>query len=85
MSEPKASLSGGRSYQEMGEYWDTHDVGEVWDRTAPAEFEVDMKSERHYYPIERTLSQKLSRVAEAQGVSPETLINLWLQEKLTGG
>ena len=80
MSEPKSSLSGARSYLEMGEYWDRHDVGEVWDRTTPAEFEIEIKSERRYYPVERTLSQKLTRVAEAQGVSPETLINLWLQE-----
>jgi hypothetical protein len=82
MSENRSSLSGARSYEEMGEYWDSHDVGEVWDQTRPVEFEVNVKSERHYFPIERELSQRLARAAEAQGVSAETLINLWVQEKL---
>lgn len=82
MSENKSSLSGARSYEEMGEYWDNHDVGEVWDQTRPVEFEVNIKSERHYFPIEKELSQRLTRAAEEQGVSAETLINLWVQEKL---
>lgn len=82
MGDRKSSISNARSYEEMGEYWDTHSVDEVWDRTEPVEFEIDIKSERHYYPIERDLSKKLHQIAEAQGVSSETLINLWVQEKV---
>lgn len=69
-------------YLRLGDYWDRHDAGEIWDQTKPAEFEIDLKSERRYYPIEKTLSHKLNRIAEAQGVSSETLINLWVQEKV---
>jgi hypothetical protein len=43
------------------------DVGEVWDQTEPVEFTVNIKSERHYFPIEKELSQRLTRAAEAQG------------------
>ena len=82
MSANKSSLSKGRSYQEIGEYWDNHDLGEVWDRTEPADFEVALKSVRHYYPVERTLSDQVTRIAREQGVSPETLLNLWIQEKV---
>jgi hypothetical protein len=82
MSESKPPISKGRSYEEIGEYWDTHDAGETWDRGEPVEFEIDIKSEKRYYPIEKTLSQKLNQIARAQGVSAETLINLWLQEKI---
>ena len=32
------------SYAEIGQYWDEHDLGEVWDRTEPADFEVELKS-----------------------------------------
>jgi hypothetical protein len=80
----KSSISNARSYEEMGEYWDAHSVDEVWDRTEPVEFEIDIKSERHYYSIEKDLSKKLHQIAEAQGVSSETLINLWVQEKVAG-
>ena len=82
MSDSESSISKSRSYEEMGEYWDRHDAGEVWGRLESADFEVDIKSERRYYPIEKLLSQKLDQMAATQGVSPETLINLWVQEKV---
>ena len=82
MSRNKSSLSKARSYEEMGAYWDEHDLGDVWDRTQPVEFEVDLKSVKHYYPVDRTLSDKVTRIAREQGISPETLVNLWIQEKV---
>ncbi len=69
-------------YEEIGEYWDTHDAGEAWDKGEPVEFEIDIKSERRYYPVEKTLSQKLNQIARAQGVSAEALINRWLWERI---
>jgi len=82
MSTRKASISKARSYEEMGEYWDTHDASEAWDQGEPVEFEIDIKSDKRYYPIEKSLSQKLTQIARAQGVSSETLLNLWVQEKI---
>jgi hypothetical protein len=82
MSGRKSSISKASSYEEMGEYWDTHDAGETWDQGEPVEFKIDIKSDKRYYPIEKTLSQKLTQIARAQGVSAETLINLWIQEKI---
>jgi hypothetical protein len=46
MSDSESSISKSRSYEEMGEYWDHHDAGEVWDRLAPVEFEISIDSER---------------------------------------
>jgi len=82
MSEVKSSISQGQSYQEMGEYWDNHDLAEVWDQTEPVEFVVTGDAQSTYYPIESTLSQKLHAVARQRGVSAQTLVNLWLQEKI---
>ncbi len=56
MSDAKSSVSQAQSYQEMGKFWDTHDVTEFWDQTAPAEFEVDIQSEVTYYPVDIVLS-----------------------------
>jgi hypothetical protein len=81
MSERRASISGGRSYEEIGEYWDTHDAGDVV--TGPVDFEADLKAERFYYPIERSLSDKVIQIAHERGVSAETLVNLWIQEKVS--
>lgn len=82
MAENKSSVSKASSYQEIGEYWDAHDLGEVWDKTEEVKFEVDLESDVFYYAVENTLSSKLHVIAKKRGVSAETLVNLWLQEKL---
>jgi hypothetical protein len=82
MGKSKSSLSKARSYAEIGEFWDTHDLTDYWEQTKPAEFEVDIRSEVTYYAVDSTLSAKVRTLAEHRGVAPETLLNLWVQEKL---
>jgi len=82
MANTKTSISQASSYAEAGEYWDNHDVGEVWEQTEAVHFDVDIKSSRTYFAIEASLSEKLRKVAKQQGVSAETLLNLWLQERV---
>ena len=82
MSRSKATISGGRSYQGVGEYWDEHDLSDFWKLTKPVDIEVAIKGQRHYYPLEESLSQRVTRMARARGVSPETLVNLWIREKV---
>jgi hypothetical protein len=82
MSKGKASISRAGSYREIGEFWDEHDLTDFWDQTEPAEFEVDIQSERRYYALERDLSDEMIRIARKRGLAVETLINLWLKEKI---
>lgn len=82
MNDAKSSISQAQSYQEMSKFWDTHDVMEFWDQTAPAEFEVDIQSEVTYYPLDAILSVRLADMARRRGISAETLLNLWVQERL---
>jgi CopG antitoxin of type II toxin-antitoxin system len=81
MAEDRSSISGARSYQEIGEFWDTHDLGEYWEQTDPAEFDVDIRSLATYFPVETDLATRLRSIAERRGISAETLLNLWVQEK----
>ena len=83
MNDVEKSISHGQSYQEIGEFWDNHDVSEVWEQTQPADCVVSGHAKTTYYPVESTLSQKLHAVAQQRGVSAQTLLNLWLQEKVT--
>lgn len=80
MSRNKSSISHASSYQEIGEYWDTHDVTDIWEQTQPADFEVDLRSEEIYYRIAPELSKQVIQLAETQGISAETLLNLWVQK-----
>ena len=45
MIESKSSISKAESYEEIGEFWDNHDLSEYWDKTRPANFDVDLNSE----------------------------------------
>lgn len=82
MSESKTPISGASSYAQIGEYWDDHDLSEHWDETRPAEFAVDLRSSSIYFALQRNLAERLRSAAEAQGVSAETLLNLWVQERV---
>ena len=82
MSKSKSSISKSRSYAEIGEFWDTHDLADYWEQTQPVDFEIDIQSEVLYYRLDRILSSKVRFIAERRGVSPETLVNLWVQEKI---
>jgi len=57
-------------------------LGEIWDQTEPAVFDVDIQSEKTYYPVEHELSTRIIKLAGKRGSSAEPLINLWLQEKV---
>jgi len=82
MNRNRSSISKARSYKEIGEFWDTHDLADYWEQTQPVEFEVDIQSEVTYYPLDVALSAQVRSIATQRGISPETLLNLWVQEKL---
>jgi hypothetical protein len=82
MRRNKSSLSEAQSYKEIGAFWDSHDLTDYWDQTKAVEFEVEIESEATYFPVETNLSAKLVSLAKQRGISPETLLNLWIQEKV---
>ena len=82
MRKSKSSISNATSYEEIGEFWDSHDLSDYWDRTKPVEFDIDISSEVTYYPVEADLSERIASIAKRKGISAETLLNLWLQERV---
>src|SRR5262245_43082177 len=71
-----------KSIEEAAEFWDSHDLADYWDLTSEAEFEVDIQRRVFLTALEPELAKKLFDCAHKQGVSTETLINVWLSEKL---
>jgi len=82
MRKHKSSVSQATSYKEIGEFWDTYDLADFWDKTKEVSFETDIGSEVIYYAVDKMLSEKIRTIAQKRGVSPDTLVNLWVQEKL---
>jgi hypothetical protein len=78
MDESKlSSLSKADTDEKIGEFWDTHDFTD-FDTDAPdVEFEVTCT-----VPIEIGLFTAIEKQSQKHGVQVETLVNLWLQQKL---
>jgi len=71
-----------KSVAEAAEFWDNHDLADYWDLTREASFEVDIQRRIFLTALEPELAKKLVVCARQQGVTTETLINVWLTEKL---
>ena len=78
MDESRLSdISRADTDERIGEFWDTHCFTE-FDTDAPdVEFEITCA-----VPIEVELFNALEQEAHQRGVKVETLVNLWLQQKL---
>jgi len=80
MDKNKTSISGASSYREIGEFWDEHDLSDYWDQTHDVQMDVAIDSSTVYFPVEKTLAERLRTEAESRGVSATTLLNTWVQE-----
>jgi len=64
--------------EKIGEFWDTHDFTDFDNPDVPdVKFEITCA-----VPIEVELFTAIERHAQKRGVQVETLVNLWLQQKL---
>ena len=82
MKPDRTTISTAQNYEQIGEFWDGHDLADHWDETRQAGLDVDLQSRTTYYAIDRQLSERLRATAARRGVSAETLVNLWVQEKI---
>lgn len=69
------------SIEAAAKYWDTHSVADHPSRIVEMEFAPEGRST--FVAIENGLLSRISKSAREKGVSVETLVNLWLQEKLS--
>lgn len=77
----ETTISQAESIEEIGAFWDTHSVAEYWDQTHEVEFDVRAQR-RHRVTLAPEVYENLEIQARTRGIQLETLINLWLSEKL---
>lgn len=68
------------SIEAAAEFWDTHSLADYEDIL------VDVTDDhfdlvRTHFRVDSKLARKIGRIAKKRGISSETLVNLWLQEK----
>ena len=76
------SLPKFESVDELVRFFDSHDLGDYWERLPEAEFDVDLKSKKHLIAVDEAIIPKLNRVAKSKRIPAEQLVNTWLREKL---
>lgn len=85
MSERKrksqTSLSRVSTLEAIGEFWDTQSLDDYWEQTHAVEFEVRAHRRRRI-TLDPEVYAQLEQQAHARGILPETLVNLWLKERL---
>lgn len=68
--------------EEFWGFWDTHSSADYEDTMETVTAEFDLSSSKVYCPVAKDVLSQVRRQAQRQGVSAETLVNLWLQERL---
>src|SRR3990172_462276 len=82
MQKRKNSIPKARSYVELGEFWDEHDLNQFWGKSKKVKFNVVLEPEATYYLVEKNLSKKVQSVARKRGVSSNALVNRRSEQKV---
>ncbi|GAK60816.1 hypothetical protein U27_00714 [Candidatus Vecturithrix granuli] len=75
------SISKAQSIEEIAEFWDTHSVADYWEQTQEVEFDVRAQR-RHRVTLDPDVYARVETQARLRGMLPETLVNLWVAERL---
>jgi len=80
-TEQLTSISKANTLEAIGDYWDSHSLADHWDQTHEVEFEVRAMRRRRV-TLDPKVYEQIEAQAHRRGISLETLVNLWLVEKL---
>jgi hypothetical protein len=78
---PRTSISKARTLEEIADFWDTHSLDDYWDQTQEVEFEVRAQRRRRI-TLDPEVYARVEAQARTRGLLPETLVNLWVMERL---
>ncbi len=74
------SISKDMTIEEASEFWETHSVADYPSRVV--QFKFKQEGDVNFIAVANDLMRQLEKRAKKTGVSIETLVNLWIQERL---
>lgn len=77
------SISKAGNLEEIAEFWDTHSLDDYWGQTHEVDFDV-RATRRRRVTIDPAVYEQVEAEARTRGILPETLVNLWLMDRLHG-
>jgi hypothetical protein len=76
------TLPHSKSVKELVDFFESHDMGDFWGKMRKAHFDVNIKKRKHLVALEEDIIGKLTEIAKSKKVSSESLINVWLKDKI---
>jgi hypothetical protein len=80
-NKPKA-LPRSKTLKDLVDFFETHDMGDYWEKMPKAHFDVNIRKRKHLVALEEDIVDKLTEIAKSKKVSSESLINTWLKDKI---
>jgi hypothetical protein len=70
------------SLEAAANFWNKHDLADYWKDTKEVKVDVKVPRTPRYIPIEKEIAKFIAKIARDKHITPETLVNLWLKERL---
>jgi hypothetical protein len=77
-----SSISRSRTLEEIAEFWERHSLADYEEQTNEVEMAFDPSARRSLVGIESELMTELRRIARQRQVSTQTLVNVWLRQRV---
>ena len=71
-----------RSIAAAADFWDSHSVADYAEYLKPAKTTFKLRGRVHLLAVDPEIAVELRAISRARGLSPETVANLWLRERL---
>ena len=71
------------SLDETVDFFDNHDLGDYLDQMPEAHFEVNLQRSSWMIEVDETVVRRVSEIARQEHLLPESLVNRWLQERIS--
>jgi len=74
-----------KSYEEEANFWDTHSFVDFEDETEDVDIVVELekpRSETLVVRLQKTLKDKMEKIAVKKGINVSALARIWFSEKL---
>jgi hypothetical protein len=71
-----------RSIDEAAAFWDSHSLTDYAEYLTPARIKFRLRHRVHLLAVDPDIAAQLRAASKARGLSPETVANLWLRERL---
>ena len=77
----QTDISNARTEKEIADFWDTHSLNEHWEQTREAAFALRAQRRRRI-TLDPEVYDRIEARARARGLMSETLVNLWLKDRI---